>query len=325
MPEVDCPRIERFGHKPTMPPHMPGSATMTATATSRIVWPRPSIAGCIYCMIVRDTRGVALDPIQRFNFFPAAPLSSVTLVLAGDWHLIDGPDQMDCPWTGVGLPSLAFAGAQLGPVVTWNPGETYAITIAFYPDAFSAMTGLDLGPFTGRVVPAGEVLPQPMLELCRDVVDAVRCEGTETGLSVLKDRIEIMWASARPAGTRPTRWIKDWSKSLAVRAALTDLGRSTRQIARRIRSWTGVSQRDLQGLGHTEQLYANLHDAIQSGEVDWAELAAASGFADQPHMIRQMRRHTGFTPEQLRKGAGNEEAFWCYRLLGQYFTNPQGQ
>jgi hypothetical protein len=27
-------------------------------------------------------------------------------------------------------------------------------------------------------------------------------------------------------------------------------------------SWTGFSQRNLQGLGHTEQLYAKLHDAI---------------------------------------------------------------
>jgi AraC-like DNA-binding protein len=121
------------------------------------------------------------------------------------------------------------------------------------------------------------------------------------------------------------RWIKDWSGSLVLRAALTDLGRSTRQVARRVKSWTGVSQRDLQGLGHTEQLYAKLHEAIQNGDVDWAGLAAASGFADQAHMIRQMRRHTGFTPEQLRQSAREDEAFWGYRLLGQYFTKPRSQ
>jgi AraC-like DNA-binding protein len=120
-------------------------------------------------------------------------------------------------------------------------------------------------------------------------------------------------------------WVKDWSRSLALRAAQTDLGRSTRQVARRVRSWTGASQRDLRGLGHIEQLYAKLHDAIQKGDVDWTELAAESGFADQAHMIRQMRRYTGFTPEQLRESARNDEAFWCYRLLGQYFTKPEGQ
>jgi AraC-like DNA-binding protein len=198
------------------------------------------------------------------------------------------------------------------------------MTISFYPDAFSAMTGLDLSQLAGRMVLAEAILPPPMLEACRNFFDDVRREGVEKGCAVLEDRIGIIWAAARPAGTRPTRRIKDWSRSLARRAALTDLGRSTRQIARRVKSWTGVSQRDLHGLGHTEQLYAKWHEAIRNGDVDWAGLAAASGFADQPHMIRQMRRHTGFTPEQLRQSARDDEAFWGYRLLGQYFAKPKG-
>ena len=258
-------------------------------------------------------------------FAAASPLCSVSWVFAGDCHLIDRPELMERPWTGAKLPGLALFGPQLGPLISWNPGETYAITIAFYPDAFSAMTGLDLSPFAGRMVPAEEVLPRPMLEPCRNFFNDVRREGLESGFPVLENKIEIMWAGARPAGTGPTRSIKDWSRSLVRRAALTDLGRSTRQIARRVKSWTGVSQRDLHGLGHTEQLYSKLHEAIQNGDVDWAGLAADSGFADQAHMIRQMRRHTGCTPEQLRQSAGNDEAFWCYRLLGQYFEKPEGQ
>ena len=308
-----------------MQPDVQTSATMTATTTSQIMWPRPAVAGCIFCVIVRDTRGVALDPTQRFNFFPASPLCSVSWVFAGDWHLIDRPDQMQRPWTAAKLPGLAFSGPQLRPPVSWNPGETFTVTIAFHPDAFSAMTGLDLSPFAGCIVPAEQVLPQPILEPCRRFFETVPREGVGQGLSVLEDEIAVLWAGARPAGSRPTKWIKDWSRSLAVRAALTDVGRSARQVARRVKSWTGVSQRDLQGLGHIEQLYAKLHEAIQNGDVDWAGLAAASGFADQPHMIRQMRRHTGFTPEQLRQSAGKDEAFWCYRLLGQYFGQPEGQ
>jgi AraC-like DNA-binding protein len=300
---------------------------MTSTTTSRIVWPRPAVAGCVFCTIIRDTRGAALDHSERFNFFPAAPVCSVAWVLAGDCHLIERPEQMQRPWTGAKLPNLAVFGPQLGPLVSWNPGETYAITISFYPDAFAAMTGLDLSQFAGRMVSAEEVLPPPILQPCRDFCDDIRRQGLETGCSILEDKIEIIWAGARPAGPRPTRRLKDWSRSLALRAALTDLGRSTRQIARRVKSWTGVSQRDLQGLGHTEQLYAELHEAVQDGDVDWAGLAAASGFADQAHMIRQMRRHTGFTPEQLRQSARHDEAFWGYRLLGQYFdfAEPRGQ
>ncbi len=297
---------------------------MASISASRINWPRPAVAGCVFCTFIRDTRRVPLDPAQRFNFFPASPLCAVTWTLAGDCHLIERPDQMERPWTGAKLPRIAFSGTQLGPLVSWNPGETFAIAIAFYPDALSAMTGLDLSSFTGRLAPVEEALPQPLLGHCHEFLDAVWREGVEKSCSAYENKIATMWSERRPAGNASIKWLKDWSLSLVVRAASSGPGGSARQIARRVKSITGMSERDLQGLGHTEQLYARLHEALQTGDIRWAELAAASGFADQSHMIRQMRRHTGFTPEQLRKSAQSDEAFWAYRLLGQYFTLPEG-
>ncbi len=295
---------------------------MTSPTTSKIVWPSPALAGCVFCVIERDTRGVSLDHAERFNFFPASPLCCVTWVFAGDVHLIDQPAQMERPWTGARLPTLAFSGAQLGPLVSWNPGETYSIVVAFYPDAFAAMTGLDLSFFTGRMVPAEDALPSSMLEPCRQFFNDVQRDGFDDGFSALQREIDIVWSAKRPPGTRPVQWLNDWSRRLASRAALSAAGRSPRQIARRVKSWTGVSERDLQGLGHSEQLYAKIHAAMQKGELDWSDLAADSGFADQAHMIRRMRQHTGFTPVQLRRRAANDEALWAYRLLGQYFSKP---
>lgn len=292
---------------------------MTSTI-SQIIWPSPTAAGCIVCTLVRDTRGASLDHARRFNFFPASPFCTVSLTLAGDCHWIDQADQIEHPWTGAKLASVAFCGPQLGPVVSWNPGETCSIATAFYPDAFSAMTGLDLSPFTGRMVSAEDVLPQPILRLCHEIFTSVARDGIEISLSAFEKQIGALWAGVRPAGFRPIRWVKDWSRSIAIKAALAGSGRSTRQIARRIKSWTGLSERDLRSIGHSEQLYAKLLEAIESGDVDWAQLAAAAGFADQPHMIRQMRRSSGFTPEQLRQRARDDEAFWAYRLLGEYFT-----
>jgi AraC-like DNA-binding protein len=297
---------------------------MTSTAISQIIWPRAALADCLFCTILRDTRGVALDQDQRFNFFPASPFCSVTWMFEGELYAIDRVDQMERPWTGTKVPNPAFASPLPKPSVTWNSGEAFMIVVGFYPDAFSAMTGVDLGQFTGRPI-TEEILPLSIFEPCRDFLDAVPREGTEKSLSALYDQIEIVWTSKRPAGSGPTRRLKDWSRSLAARAAFSGSGRSTRQIARRIKSWTGVSERDLRGIGHAEHLYAKLLEAIQTGGVDWAELAAAAGFADQAHMIRQMRRSSGFTPEQLRQRAGSDEAFWGYRLLSQYFAKVQKQ
>lgn len=292
---------------------------MTSTI-SQIIWPKPAAAGCVFCTMVRDTRGAALEHAERFNFFPASPFCTITCTFAGDCHWIDQADQIEHPWRGAKLPSLAFFGAQLGPVVSWNPGETYSLATVFYPDAFSAMTGLDMSPFTGRMVSAEDVLPRPILQLLQNLFDAVERDGVESSLSAFVEQIEILWAGARPVGFKPINWVKDWSRSISLKAALTGSGRSARQIARRIKSWTGVSERDLRNFGHSEQLYAKLRDAIENGDVDWAELAAAAGFADQPHMIRHIRRSSGFTPEQLRQKARSDEAFWAYRVLGEYFS-----
>jgi AraC-like DNA-binding protein len=288
--------------------------------TASIVWPRPDLAGCVFCLLVRDTRGVALQHPQRFNFFPASPLCCVTWVLAGDLHLITQPDHMQRPWTAPLMPRLTASGAQVGPVVSWNPSETYTVTMGLYPDAFAAMTGLDLSTFAGQAVPAAEVLPERLLAACRSFHDAVLHDGLTASLPALEHELEVLWSSARPAGSRPVHWLQDWSRNLVARAALSAPGRSARQVARRVKALTGVSKRDLNSLGHTEQLYAHIHEAMQHGRLDWAELAASSGFADQAHMIKRLRRHTGFTPGQLGQRAANDEAFWAYRLLGQYFS-----
>jgi AraC-like DNA-binding protein len=155
-------------------------------------------------------------------------------------------------------------------------------------------------------VPAEEALTRPMLEACRNFFDAVPREGIERSLSLLQDNIEIMSAGMRPAGTRsrvnlPAGFTADRSRSLVRKAAATGFGRSTRQIARRVKSWAGVSERDLQGFSYMEQMGLESLEAARKGDVDWAALAAASGFADQAHMIRRMKQHMGLTPTQLKE------------------------
>lgn len=292
------------------------------TPTSRIAWPRPSLAGCTFAIIVRDTRGVRLSHEQRFNFFPASPLCAISWVLAGDCHLIASADEMKQPWTGQRMPAFAFSGAQLGPLVSWNPGETHVVTAAFYPDAFAALSGVDLSEHINRTLPADDVLPAAMAAQFRDLFADAAQGRDEASLSGLEDAIEALWTRAQPKTRGPIKRLHDWATLLAGRAAHTGTGRSARQIARRVKSWTGLNARDLTGFARTEQLYANMSSAAKGDDIDWAAVAAESGFADQAHMIRRLRRDTGFTPEQLRQIAPDDEALWGYRLLAQYFTQP---
>jgi AraC-like DNA-binding protein len=299
---------------------------MMTSTISEFVWPRPALADCLTAMVIRDTRGCALEQTQRFNFFPASPFPVVVCLFAGESYVTDHPDRMERPWTGARSPScFTFVGAQPWPITTWNPGEVYGVLFGFYPYALSAMTGIDLSSFTGREVPVEEALPQPILEACRNFFEAVPREGVERSFSVLQDKIEIMWAGVRPAGTRSHTLIADWSRSLVHRAMATGAGRSTRQIARRVRSWTGVGERDLQGFAHMEEPLFKVLEAWRKGDVDWAGLAAASGFSDQAHMIRRIKQHTGFTPKQLHEIARYDEAFWYYRLYARIIDQVLAQ
>jgi len=78
-----------------------------------------------------------------------------------------------------------------------------------------------------------------------------------------------------------------------------------------------------------QQLHFKVREAERKGDVDWPELAAVAGFADQAHMIRRMKQYTGFTPKQLLECARYDEAFWYHRLyaqiIDQYLGAPTGE
>lgn len=295
---------------------------MSAEVRARVIWPDTNLVGCVFCVIVRDTRESDLSHLQRFNFFPASPLASVTWQLEGQCHWIEHPEQMERPWDAPQLQTVAFSGAQLGSLVSWNPGPTLAVTMAFYPDAFTAISGSDLAPFKDLMLNAEAVLPAPLLDCCNAFQADVASAGLEQALATLQRRICELWTDVCGGRSGSEMRLRAWSDDLVARAADAGEGRSDRQLARRVKAWTGVSQRDLHNLSLTEALYGNILKAAKDGGVVWADVASQTGYADQAHMVRRLREQTGFTPEELRKRVARDEAFWAYRLLGAFFDRP---
>jgi len=122
------------------------------------------------------------------------------------------------------------------------------------------------------------------------------------------------WQQSRPASALHSHRLTDWSRSVALRAASSGLGRSLRQAERRIKQWTGQTQRNLHGLGRSERAFFEGAQAHQDGAVHWGDIAQASGYADQAHMCRESRRITGYAPGELYRLMQSEESFWAYRL-----------
>jgi AraC-like DNA-binding protein len=287
---------------------------------AQLLWPRQSLAGCIFCAIVRDTRGIELSEGQRFNHFPSTPFCTLHWLLDGQGHTISSPEHVVAPVTGAPIPRFSFFGPQQGPSHTWNPGQVRFLTLIIYPEAFALLTGVDLAAQLNRMAPAEQVLPETMLgqlgQFLHPQNAATDCPAL---FHAVEEHFDTWWRAARPDRHAVTIWLRDWTMSLAARAATSGAGRSVRQVQRRVKSWTGHSIRELQAFGSTETLFAHFGARKIREDIDWARLAAASGFADQSHMTRHVRRRTGFTPAQFGDLVERDETFWFYRLLGERY------
>jgi AraC-like DNA-binding protein len=92
--------------------------------------------------------------------------------------------------------------------------------------------------------------------------------------------------------------LAQWSRAEhgmpAVSVLARDIGLSERAFERRFAVHVGltpVRYRRLARLRAVLRLHAN-------GMHDWAALAAATGFSDQPHLVRDCRAFTGLTPSE---------------------------
>ncbi|WKB53902.1 helix-turn-helix domain-containing protein [Eleftheria terrae] len=295
-------------------PDMPAPAAAPAPI-DRLWAPRLSLSACIRAIMARDTRGAALQPEQRLNYFPATPLCSIAWTLHGSTERVLGPfpqreARLDDPREPV-VARVVLTGPFNQPSVSWNPGPLHGMMLLLMPDALQSMTGLDPAIFVNRIVDANGVLPPDWCAMCEAVATAT---DDATRVRLIEDFLEPRWQAVRPRHGLDGHRYQDWAQGLAMRAAQSAAGRSLRQVERRIKQWAGQPMRELQGIGRIERAFFEVMAAEAEDRLHWAELAADCGYADQSHLSRVTRRMTGFSPEELRRRIHGEAAFWAYRL-----------
>lgn len=81
---------------------------------------------------------------------------------------------------------------------------------------------------------------------------------------------------------------------IAVSALSRDAGLSERQLRRRFARAVGLSPKEF---ARVRRLRSSIEDALGSPQRRWVELAAACGYADQAHLVKEYRRLSGLAPE----------------------------
>ena len=280
-------------------------------ARSELWLPGSALASCVRGVVARDTLSVALEESQRYNRLPAVPTCTLLWYLQGECHLLapGAPAQPHSLRTPIAAATLC--GPFTRPTISWNPGPMHAFSVLLMPDALAHMTGLDTAALLDRIIPAQEVFDAEWQAMFAQVAQAA---DDEQRVALVESFLLPRWQQSRPASALHSHLLTDWSRSVALRAASSGLGRSLRQAERRIKQWTGQTQRNLHGLGRSERAFFEGAQAHQDGAVRWGDIADASGYADQSHMCRESRRITGYAPGELYRLMQRDESFWAYRL-----------
>lgn len=292
---------------------MPPSSAISPIARSRMWLPRRALMTCMRGVLARNTLGADLSDAQRFNYFPASPLCSISWWFAGDSEFLpfatapslDGPRALPPA-------RICFRGPSTQPVLSWNPGPGHGMMLLLMPDALHSLTGVTAMDYADRFAAVHDVFSAPWIAMCEGVMVQ---PDDQARVAWIQDFLQPQWQAARPAMPLRLHHYQDWAQALALRAATSAAGRSLRQVERRIKQWAGLPMRELRGFGRAEQaFFRGMSDASGTGKPHWAELAESSGFSDQSHLCRVTRRITGFTPDELYRRIAEDEGFWSYRL-----------
>lgn len=250
--------------------------------------PHPRLLGCVRGYLVRDTTGgPPLPAAARHNHYPASGHASLVWLLAGSSTWVAPAER-----AGQALPPTLLLGPQRRPWQTFNPGPVRSFGIVFAPEALHRLTGLDMAALVDQALPVDGCLDARWLAWC----EAVRAAPDD------RSRIRQVEAHLHEA----------WHLAPAPAGG----GRSPRSLARRLKTWLGLSPREAQGLDRLEHtlLAARRQDLDRAAA--WADAAALGGYSDQAHLCRHTRRATGCSPGELARRSGTDEGFWLYRLWG---------
>lgn len=278
-----------------------------AQPRSLMLPPRLSLASCVRGHVIRRTRGLPLTVEQRDNHFPASLLCAISWLFEGQADVVRRGEQVVHEPT----PRLCVIGPHRVPVVSRNPGAVDALMVALTPMAVEALTGVAMADLVDRVLPFEQVFDTHWQAMAQAVFEA---PDDASRIRLVEDFLEPRWLRVRVQSIpRATRY-RFWAENLALRAAQSGVGSSLRQVERRIKRWTGQPPRDLRRMLRAEESFYRCVAAYQQGEVDWATAALDSGYADQAHLCREVRRITGLSPAALLDAVERDEAFWPYRL-----------
>jgi AraC-like DNA-binding protein len=188
---------------------------------------------------------------------------------------------------------LLVAGPDTRPYVPQGPARSWA-GIRFFPGTAPALLGVPAHELRDRRVELAELWPAARVRRLRDHVEAAPDAATALE-DIALDR--AVWATAPDPLLH--RLVDVLDEGRPVAATADELGIGARQLHRRCLGAFGYGPKTLARILRLRRALA----LARSG-VPYAETAIRAGYADQPHLAREVRELAGRPLRELLGGSG---------------------
>jgi AraC-like DNA-binding protein len=204
--------------------------------------------------------------------------------------LPDGCADLICDFAAPAA-TMRWVGTMTHAIDVRPGGRQDLFGIRFAPGGLYPLLGAPLSLLTDdsaefTALPARAWFP-PLEEWCADIAFDARCARATASLSAMLPRLQF---------TPMLALLRHLSRVSALPSSATDLsdrtGWSLRTLQRHFMDQLGVSPRQ-----HLRYLrFERARNLLVQRELRAADIAAAAGYADQAHFIREFRRFAGITP-----------------------------
>jgi AraC-like DNA-binding protein len=206
------------------------------------------------------------------------------------------------------------AGPDTGPVRMMTEPGRVVVGVRFRPAAGGRALGLPLSELRDQRVPLGDVLPPGRHVAARLPATLPPAEAAARMLDIAGRMIAD--SEPDPALTRVAALLRD--PGARTEDVAGQVGLSERQLRRRCHAAAGYGPKTLQRILRFQH-FVQLLDAAPLGAtgrpldldaappgttgrpLDLAAVAAATGYADQPHLTRECAAFSGLTPTELTR------------------------
>lgn len=227
------------------------------------------------------------EPLGAYEKILPLPFAHLIVNLSDPYRLFDpgGPATMAA--------DAFVSGLQSGYLVIESPPRIRHVGLELTPAGLHALTPGAGVRAAGRVQDARTLLPgiDGTVARLRAVADVADPDAALDVLEALADTAapvdELVAAGLRLLERDP---------ETTVTAVAEALGTSPATFIARFRSVAGVTPKQHAQVLRFHRFIGTVHES--GGAPDWAALAAAAGYYDQPHVIRAFRRFSGWTPTE---------------------------